>query len=234
MIDIHCHLLPSVDDGPKSWEDSLQMCKKAVADGVTHIVATPHCNNRYVYDRQASAAKLDELRSRFLRCKFSLGCELAISTSTLAEAQSRPSLYTIENTQYLLVEINPLDLPEHTLNALSQLTSAGLLPIIAHPERNPLLQRRIDLVVEWRSFGCLTAVTAGSIMGFWGPRCRKASEALLRRNLVDVIVSDAHDPDRRPPILSASRNEAAKILGKERAARLVFENPARILRSQSL
>jgi protein-tyrosine phosphatase len=234
MVDIHCHLLPGIDDGPKSWKATLEMCEKAVADGVTHLVATPHCNHRYTYDRPALQAMLDQLGEQFPTCTFSLGCELNVSQENLKNARDRSAWYTIGNTKYLLVEFNHFDLPTHMNNALSEFISLGLLPIIAHPERNMLLQRRIDLVEEWISFGCLTQITAGSLTGFWGPGPRKACETLLKKNLVHVIASDAHDSGRRSPELSSSRKAAAKIVGNKQATTLVSEFPAAIVRGELL
>lgn len=234
MVDIHCHLLPGIDDGPKSWETALEMCEGAVADGATHLVATPHCNHRYTYDRPAFQAMLDELQERFPTCHFSLGCELNVSQENIENARSRPAWYTIGNTNYLLVEFNHFDLPTHMNSVLSEFISLGLLPIIAHPERNSLLQRRIDLLEEWISFGCLTQITAGSLTGFWGPGPKKACETLLKKNLVHVIASDAHDSGRRSPVLSESRKAAAKIVGDKHATALVSEIPAAIVRGELL
>ena len=136
MVDIHCHLLPGIDDGPKSWERTLEMCEKAVAGlGITHIVATPHCNHKYPYDRVASQAKLDELRSRFTQCEFSLGCEFNMSEQNLSEARISPGTFTINQSRYALVEISDSRLPQQTENALSELISLGLVPILAHPEQ---------------------------------------------------------------------------------------------------
>lgn len=234
MVDLHCHLLPGIDDGPKSWVATLEMCAKAVADGVTHLVATPHCNHRYAYDRTAFQVMLDRLQAQFPTCHFSLGCELNVSQANIEKARVCSEWFTIDNTQYLLVEFNHFDLPIHMHSTLSEFISLGLLPIIAHPERNLLLQRRLDLIEEWISFGCLTQITAGSLTGFWGPGPKKACETLLKKNLVHVIASDAHDSGRRPPVLSKARETAAKIVGDKHATALVSEIPAAIIRGELL
>jgi protein-tyrosine phosphatase len=210
------------------------MCEKAVADGVTHIVATPHCNHRYSFDREASQEKLEELRSKFDRCEFSLGCELNISEKNLSSARANPSLYTINSTRYVLVEIDYSRLPNQIENALSELISLGLVPILAHPERIPLFQKRIDLVEEWVSFGCMTAITGGALTGFWGKEAKKLSEALLREDLVNALVSDGHDPEIRPPLLESGRQAAAKIVGDKRAMDLVSTNPLAVVRGEVL
>lgn len=229
MVDIHCHLLPGIDDGPKSWERTLEMCEKAVADGITHIVATPHCNHKYPYDRIASQAKLDELRSRFTQCEFSLGCEFNMSEQNLSEARISPGTFTINQSRYVLVEISDSRLPQQTENALSELISLGLVPILAHPERLPLFQGRVSLLEEWVSFGCLTAITSSALTGFWGREAKKLSETLLKKDLVNVLVSDAHDAEKRPPLLEGGRRAAAKIVGEKNATDLVSRNPLAIV-----
>jgi protein-tyrosine phosphatase len=234
MVDIHCHLLPGIDDGPKSWETTLEMCEKAVADGVTQLVATPHCNHRYTYDRLAFQSMLDELQSRFPTCHFTLGCELSVSQENIDNVRACSSWYTIGGTNYLLVEFGHFDLPTHMNNVLSEFISIGLLPIIVHPERNALLQRRVDLLEEWVSFGCLTQITASSLTGFWGAAPKSACEVLLKKNLVHVIASDAHDSGRRSPVLSDSRKAAARIVGDKLATAMVSEIPAAIVRGERL
>lgn len=234
MIDTHCHVLPEVDDGPRNWETSLAMCELAIADGLTHVVATPHCNHLYKYDRQASQQKLDDLKTRFPRLEFILGCELRATEKNLEDLVARPERYTFGDTRYVLIEFNEFDLPAHVTHYLSRLVSNGLVPIIAHPERYPMIQRNIDLMEDWVGFGCVSAITAPSLAGPNGSSHYKLSEVLLKRNLVHIISTDAHDTKRRLPILSEARKAAAKIVGRKRAEALVVENPLTVIRGASL
>ena len=234
MVDIHCHLLPGVDDGAKSWEMTLQMCEKSAADGVTHIVATPHCNHRYGYDRAAFELLLDELRWRFPRLEFSLGCDFHLSYENIEDARKHPERYTIGSTSYLLVEFSDFGMPGQMTGVLTELADRGLRPIITHPERNPMLQRRLHLLEHWISFGCLIQVTANSLTGFWGPEAKRAAEKMLKEKRVHIIASDAHDPIRRSPVLSEGRKAAAKIVGEDQANTLVLLNPGAIVKGEMI
>jgi len=226
MIDIHCHLLPATDDGPKTWEVAFKMCEQAVTDGITHIVATPHCNAYHPFNRAASQATLLELRSRFPALEFTLGCEVTISDESLDEAILHPELFTIGETSFMLVEASEVCMPRRIEDALGELISCGITPILAHPERNSLLRRRLDLMEGLISMGCLAALTGNSLLGFWGAEARKAAETMLRRGLAQFLVSDGHNPQYRPPVLAEAMRAAARIVGRERAHELVWTNPA--------
>jgi len=135
MIDIHCHLLPCVDDGARSWDITLEMCRLAEEDGVTHIVATPHSNFEYHYDRELHSILLEELRSRVPTLSFSLGCDFHLSYENIEDALVHPKRYAIGDTRYLLVELSEFSAFKVT-DSLYRLQTAGLVPIITHPERN--------------------------------------------------------------------------------------------------
>ena len=112
MFDIHCHILPEVDDGPKSWDIAVEMCRMAVADGITHAVATPHANNRYSYDRNYLKDLLAQLQARVgTSPQLSLGCDFHLSFENLERVLEQPHLYTIGETNYLLVELSNYGVP---------------------------------------------------------------------------------------------------------------------------
>jgi dTDP-4-amino-4,6-dideoxygalactose transaminase len=172
MIDIHCHLLPAVDDGATSWEITLEMCRLAGQDGVTHMVATPHANYQYRYDRASHLALLDELRLRVPDMSFSLGCDFHLSYENIGDAMQHPERYAIGDTRYILVELSEYSAFK-VAQTLYDLQTAGLVPIVTHPERNPLVLGKPDLLHEFAGVGCLFQITANSLTGFWG----KASAA---------------------------------------------------------
>jgi len=235
MVDIHCHILPNVDDGSKSWDISLQMCRMAQNDGIKHIVATPHANSKYTYDREALSARLDEL-SRKLGpgLTFSLGCDFHLSFENISDALVHPTRYTISGTNYLLVELSDFSVPPSISQTLERLSNAGLVPIITHPERNPILQRNQGQVLEWATNGYLIQVTANALTGRWGQKAQDMAVWLLKRSAVHVIATDAHDLDSRPPILSKARDAAAKILDESRAQALVHDNSHAIVSGRPL
>lgn len=235
MVDIHTHILPEVDDGSTSWEMTLSMCELAAKDGITHMVATPHADDTYKYDRRAHEAKLNELRRRIGdTMEFSLGCDFHMSFENITAVRRNPSEFCIGRTNYLLVEFSDFGVSRQTMNTLKEFLDFGLMPIITHPERNRMLQANPDLAIEMAEAGCLVQVTANSLTGFWGSTAKKVSEWLLKQNAVHVLASDAHDPKHRVPVLSKARDAAAAIVGDEIAGLLVSENPQAIVRGEAL
>lgn len=230
MIDIHCHLLPEVDDGPKSWDTAVEMCRMAAADGITHSVATPHANDRYVYDRGYLGGLLDQLRERVgAWLELSLGCDFHLSYDNLERVLEHPRTYTIGDTNYLLVELSNFSVPIQISNCFTRLADRGIIPILTHPERNPILQQSPQRVLEWVEQGCLVQVTASALTGSWGERPEIVARWLLDRAAVHVLSSDAHDSKRRTPVLSAARKVAEQVSGTEYAEALVIGNPGAIV-----
>lgn len=232
MIDIHCHLLPGIDDGAQSWDVTLEMCRMAAEDGVTHIVATPHANYAYSYERAAHLALLDELKSRVPGMEFSLGCDLHLSYENIEDALGHPERYAIGSTRYVLVELSEFSVFGFA-QSVFQFATAGLVPILTHPERNPVILKSPELLHEYADAGCLMQITANSLTGFWGRASQKMCETMLAKNMVHLIASDAHGTKSRPPILSAARDAAAKIVGPEAADALVNANPSAVVNNQS-
>jgi protein-tyrosine phosphatase len=235
MVDIHCHILPDIDDGSKSWEMTAEMCRVAARDGITHIVATPHCNDDFLYDRDRYTDMLGELHDAADgQLTFSLGCDFRFSPENIRDALTYPRRYTIGDSQYLLVEFSDYHILASVNQDLFSIASCGMVPIITHPERNQALLRKPELVLAMVEKGCLVQVTANAVTGFWGSRSKKMSEWLLERAAVHVVASDAHDPARRSPVLSLAREAVAVLTGAEIADALVTHNPAAIVDGKDL
>jgi protein-tyrosine phosphatase len=235
MVDIHCHVLPGIDDGPETWEETAEMCRIAAEDGITHIVATPHCNDEFLYDRDLYAEMLGELYDTADgKLGFSLGCDFHFSYDNVRDALAHPRRYTIGESQYLLVEFDDYSIPASVQQDLFSLSSNGMVPIITHPERNPVLLRKSDIVLEMVEQGCLVQVTANAFTGFWGKPSQKMAEWLLRREAVHVVASDAHDPEHRKPVLSDAHKAIGHLVSGKIADALVTHNPAAIVDGRSL
>ena len=235
VVDIHSHILPEVDDGSKSWEISVAMCHMAAADGITHQVATPHANDRYHYDRaylQDLIAHLQGLIGTEL--KLSLGCDFHLSYDNLQKVLANPERYTIEGSHYMLVELSNYSIPQQTTDCFTQLGDRGVTAIITHPERNPILRESPQQVLEWAEQGCVIQTTGSALTGFWGERVRRAAQWLLEHDAVHVLATDAHDTEKRVPVLSTAREAAAEICGEEVADALVEANPQAIINSKPL
>jgi len=235
MVDIHCHILPQVDDGAKSWEIATEMCRMAAADGITHIIATPHANEEYAYNREEHTARLQELQNAVgERPVLGLGCDFHFSFDNVQDALKNPGRYSIGGTQYLLVEFSDFGVSRYLNDAIYHVRSQGIIPIVTHPERNRLLQHHPENVLAFVEQGCIVQVTASSYTGRWGSGARKAAEWLLAHDAVHVLATDAHDTEHRPPVLSAGRDAVAKIVGEDVARSLVEDNPAAIIAGQPL
>jgi protein-tyrosine phosphatase len=235
LIDIHCHIIAGVDDGAKSWDVAAQMCRMAAADGIEHMVATPHANDRYLYNRDEHNAALNHLRSLIGDSpRLSLGCDFHMSYENVQDALTRPDWYTIDGGKYLLVELSNYGIPQQIEEYFSQLRGKGIRAIITHPERNPILQQDKQRVLRWVEQGCLVQVTGSALTGGWGERAWRTAAWLLEKQAVHVLATDAHDTRNRVPVLSTARKEIEEVYGKELAFALVDGNPRAIVNGQPL
>lgn len=235
VVDIHSHILPEVDDGPKTWDMCVAMCRTAAADGITHMVATPHANDRYHYDRTYLQGLVAHLQGLIGDApKIILGCDFHLSIDNIQDALVNPGRYVIGDTRYLLVEFSNYSVPQQTTDSFLKLGDCGLTPIITHPERNPILRESPQRVAEWAEQGFIIQMTGSALTGFWGERTRRAALWLLERQAVHVLATDAHDTEKRVPILSTAREAAAEICGEDVAEALVETNPRAIISNQPL
>ena len=235
MIDIHSHILPEVDDGARTWEMAVHMCHMAAKDGIEHMVATPHANANFAYDRTWLRGVLNELGRRTAgKPKLSLGCDFHFSYENLESLAAEPHRFTIEDTPYLLVEFSDYSVPPSVTDQLYELVNRGLRPIITHPERNLLLQRKPERVVEWIRLGCAVQVTASAFSGRWGDKPKKVAQWLMQRQAVHILATDSHSVEGRPPILSEARDFVGRHYGADVAAALVHENPRAVVAGRPL
>ena len=235
MVDIHCHILPEVDDGPKSWDVAEAMCRIAATDGIDHMVATPHSNDRYFYDREYLSGLLLELQRRIGdRPKLSLGCDFHLSFENMQSALDKPQRFRIGNTRYLLVEFSNFSIPPQIDEWFAAMTQAGTVPVITHPERNPILQGDPQRVLQWIELGCTVQVTGSIFTGSWGARARQIAEWLMKEKAVHFLATDSHDTERRPPLLSAARKAVARQYGESVASALCEGNPRAVVNDEPL
>jgi protein-tyrosine phosphatase len=230
MIDIHSHILPGLDDGARSMDDALDMLRMAAAAGTTDMVATPHASPPFRFDPDTVERAIADLQSAAgPSVRIHYGCELHMTLENMEDALRRPGQYSIGHAGYLLVEFSPLAVPRNSGEVLARLARAGLRPIVAHPERNPILRECLTELEEWTCHGCLLQVTAQSLLGRFGKSARGSSQVLIGRGLVHLVASDAHDPRHRPPVLDEAFREVADRSSEEIARRLFEENPRAVL-----
>jgi protein-tyrosine phosphatase len=230
MIDIHTHILPGVDDGSKSLDESLKMVEIAAQSGTTDIVASPHANSDFPFRPNLIEEKLAELRGQIgNRIRIHSGCDFHLSYDNIQDALGNPAKYTINNKCYLLVEFSDLLIVHRATAIFESFLNAGMTPIITHPERNGLLQKRLQDLQTWVKSGCMIQVTAQSFLGAFGRPAKQFAHNLLKKHLIHFVASDAHDSQRRPPQLDESYAYVCRNEGKEVADRLFKEYPQRAI-----
>jgi protein-tyrosine phosphatase len=232
MIDIHCHILPGIDDGPSDISESIEMARIAAADGIRTIVATPHLTDGQ-YTAEVIATGVTGLNKAL--------ADHAIQLRILRGADINVMLYipdledyTINGTKYLLYEFPHSHMPANADQIIFNAMSKGLYPIITHPERNPSVIRDPNIIIGLRETGPLVQITAGSLTGYFGSAPKECAMYLLKRGAVDFIATDAHSCDSRRPVLSEGLWIAEKIIGRKAASHLVNANPLAVIEGRRL
>ena len=234
MIDLHTHILPGLDHGPGDWGEALEMCRIAVADGIATIAATPHVSEVFPNTPQRIEAAAVELRQRLAEAGIPLAVVVGGDYHISPDLSPRNVLTLGGNGRYFLLEFPYQLLPPRADAFIRVLLERGLLPIVTHPERTASLQR------DWRRLeplikaGALVQVTAGSLLGEFGPAATAAAHRFLREGWVHLLASDAHWARQRSPRLAEGRAAAAKLIGDEAARALVEANPKAVLDGRDL
>lgn len=235
MFDIHYHLLFGVDDGPKDLESSVALAEASIAEGVTHIVCTPHASSQYEFRPEVNRERLAMLNERLAgRVMLGLGCDFHLSFDNIEDAFQNRTKYTINGKRYLLVEFPEMSIVHHISDILCRLVACGMVPIITHPERNPVLQHDPDRMAEWLRAGCLVQVTAASLKGRFGKRAEEMSLELLKKNWVHILASDAHSLTGRPPAMRGAYDQLKSDFGEGTANRLCIDNPRAVFMGEPL
>ncbi|KAL3950642.1 tyrosine-protein phosphatase [Lentilactobacillus hilgardii] len=209
MIDLHCHLLPGVDDGSKSMDISLKLANDAVRDGIDYALLTPHhMNGVYLNHKKAVIQQTQEFQVELDRHKISLkvfpGQEVRINGDLLTALDQDDILFADEGGQYLMLEFPDDDIPNYTSNMIYELMQRGIIPIIVHPERNTKIMKEPDILYRLLNRGCLSQITASSYVGIFGHKVQKFSKQLIRTGQAYVFASDAHDlPNRKYEMTNA-------------------------------
>ncbi len=240
MIDIHTHILPGIDDGSSSLEDSIEMAELAYESGVRTIVATPHCNIDGVFENYYSEAWCDRfenlkhlLKEEGIPIHLLKGMEIYASED-VADKIMDGKLIPIHGSRYYLIEF-PFDAAPYWMgDILESVLSIGKVPVIAHPERYYCVQDHPGFLYEWMSQGCLSQLNKGSVFGRFGRHAAKTAEILLEHNLVTCIASDAHSPYRRTTYMADIREFVEEHFSKKQAESLLFTNAKAIIKDEKI
>lgn len=239
MLDIHCHLLPGLDDGPETFEESLAMARLAAEDGITAIVATPHfVVERNCVDVRQVVCLAEKLNSILQEHSISLtvypGMELRADIS-LPELYCRGKVLTLcETGKYVLVDFHPATMPLFLEQMVFQLMLKDVRVIIAHPERNRDISSKPALLFSMLRQGALIQLDAGSLTGEFGSEARKAAEQFLEMGWVSFIATDGHSAKWRKPVLLPAFKAVSKLIGEEQAIKLFYDNPEKVIKGITL
>jgi protein-tyrosine phosphatase len=235
VVDIHSHILPGLDDGAKTLDESVEMLRLAAGSGTTDIVATPHANTQFAFDPALIGQKIAELQEAAGPLpRIHRGCDFHLTLENIQDALAHPDKYTINHLCYLLVEFSDLLIPRTTQEIFDRLQSAGLTPIVTHPERNALLHTRLDQLQSWVEHGALVQVTAGSLLGVFGRTAKAVATGLMDRNLVHFIASDAHDTKYRTPVLRDAYQYVEKTWNASLAEALFVAAPRAVIGGEEI
>lgn len=233
MIDLHCHILPGLDDGPGTIEEALVMCGMAFHDGIRTVVATAHTLNGVYYNdvgtiQESVEALREGLQAARLDMEIIPGSDAHVYPDMLQLIQDS-QVMTINNAGHvIMLEFPDYFVADFMCRFLTSLVEGGLIPLVSHPERVTQF-RDLGLVRQMIELGALTQVTAMSLTGEFGPEIQHFTRSLLEERLVHVIASDGHSIHHRPPVLSRALAAASQILGEKEALALVRENPRALL-----
>lgn len=234
MIDLHCHLLPGIDDGSESPRMSLDMARIAVDDGITHTACTPHIYPGVFPNERADICRRvrlleEQLKDAGIPLEVTHGADIQIVSELLHGLRSG-RMATINDTRYFLFEPPHFAVPTRFAELIGDVLAAGYVPLITHPERLSWLdEAHYPWFVDAAYEGAWIQLTADALVGRFGREAKRWSERFLGDGLVHVLASDGHDVRRRPPVMSAGHRAAERWLGSVEARRLVLDRPRAVL-----
>jgi protein-tyrosine phosphatase len=233
MIDLHCHILPGIDDGAADMATAIDMAKAFVSDGITVVACTPHIlpglyHNSGPQIRQATAQLQEVLIEQGIPLQLVSGADNHVVPGFLEELHSG-KLLSLANTRYVLVEPPHHVAPPRLEELFFSLVAARYVPILTHPERLTWISSSYAALTRLTAAGVWFQITAGSLTGDFGRNARYWAERLLDEGRAHILATDAHDLKQRPPCLSRGRDLAAKRIGEVEAENLVVTRPRGVL-----
>jgi protein-tyrosine phosphatase len=236
FVDIHCHILPGIDDGPPDWDEALAMARLAVDDGTSTIIATPHQLGGFSHNRGPDICPLvAELNQRLESAGITLrvipGGELRIEPSMIAAVARGEALTLGDHQRHVLIEL-PHDLYLPLDSLLAEFARRNITAVLAHPERNGGMLRQPSLVAQLIDAGCLMQLTASSLTGAFGTVCQQLAESMLADDQVHFIASDGHGPRSRRPLMRRAFERVRELTSERAAVELCCRNPARVANNE--
>ena len=238
MIDIHCHILPEVDDGSRSLNESIEMAMIAKEQGITKIVNTSHYHPDFRYKKGEELLKELEdfnnvLKENMIDIEVLIGNEIYYTNDLIKEIDEL-DFYTLNNSRYILIELPPTNFPKDLCNIVYELKEKNYIPVFAHVERYREVQENPELIYEVINAGAIIQVNSHSILGKSGKELQKVCNTLLNRNMVHVVGTDAHSSKRRTPIFLDAYKYVSEKYSKEMADDLFIKNNNAIINNEAL
>ena len=238
FVDIHCHLVCGIDDGSKSWDETLAMARMATQDGIGTIVVTPHQLGNFGHNhgdliRQRTAELQQFLDQNDVPLTVLPGADVRIEEGLVAKIRNGQVVSLADHRKHVLLEL-PHEIYVPLEKLLIELNAAGMIGILSHPERNAGIQAEPRLVGPLVDRGCLMQVTAGSLLGAFGPQVQKLSDWLVTEGLVHFVSTDAHGPKSRRPLLRQAYDRVTQLVGSHAADQMFCSNPAAVARGAAV
>lgn len=234
MIDLHSHIMPNIDDGSSSMEDTLKILEEAKQSGFSTIILTSHyVENYYEHDEEERRNILNDIRSKIDGIELILGSEIYFSENILKLLKEKKAS-TINNSRYILFEFPMNNQALNSKEIVNKLIENNYIPIIAHPERYLYVQENIEFVEELAEIGALFQANYGSIIGMYGNKAKKTLKLLLKKDLITFFGSDVHRPDQIYPQMPKIVKKLKRIISEERFEDLSEDNLKKVLRNEKI
>lgn len=239
FTDIHCHCLPDIDDGPATIEESISLCRAIQKDCITNVVATPHQLGRYgEYNdanriRELVIALNSELKNNGIELNIMPGADVRVDERICKFIEEDKVLTLADKGKYILLEL-PHEIFIDIEPLIVDLCSMGIQPVISHPERHPILAQRPEVLRGWMEQSAHLQITAASLQGLFGNLAKNSAWQLLSMGWVSLVATDAHDPDRRLPVMFSTYESISEKLGEDVACLVCIENPAKIIENRDI
>lgn len=237
MIDLHCHILPGIDDGAENMEEAIEMARISVDQGFSAVVATPHYGSGKYLSQIGDVLRLveelnRELEARNIKLTVFPGMEIRITADVL-DSLSTGKILSINRGRYVLLELPMMQVPAGFENFIRMMINSGKKVVLAHPEKNLEIQRHPEIIYRlltaFNPGDLLMQITADSITGESGLSALSTSKYLLENDLAHIVATDAHSATGRPPMISGALNLVSSIVGDERARKMVSDWPKSVV-----
>ena len=238
-VDIHCHCLPGMDDGPPTRSEAIELCRGLYEDGICSVIATPHQLGRFSDCNEAAQIREEvtvlngELRDSNIHLKILPGGDVRVDERICQLLEADRVMTLADGGKYILLEL-PHEVFVDIEPLLVELISLGIHPIISHPERHFVFVKQPKILLKWLAYSAHLQITAGSLLGEFGVPAQKAAWQFLNSGWASLVATDAHDLQERKPCMSAAYSHISIKLGEKIARLVCVENPLRILNGQDI